>query len=59
MQKLSSNGRTLVYFAGVIKEETRGQNSPRRILEVTRTVGSRIVAKWIRVGRTYHFGIRN
>jgi hypothetical protein len=50
VQKLSSSGRTLVHFAEVVKEETSGQNSLRRTPEVTGTVGSRIVAEWIRVG---------
>jgi hypothetical protein len=46
-QKLSSSGRTLVHFTEVVKEETSGQNSPRRTPEVARTVGSREAARWI------------
>jgi hypothetical protein len=58
-QELSSSGRTLVHFTEVIKEEASGGNSPWRTHEVARTVGSRGVARWIRIGRTHHFGIRN
>jgi hypothetical protein len=46
-QKLSSSGRTLIHFAEAVKEETIGQNSPRRTPEVARTVGSREAARWI------------
>jgi len=49
-QKLSSSRRTLVHFAGAIKEETSGQNSLWRIHDIARTVGSRRVAEKLRFG---------
>jgi hypothetical protein len=58
LQKLSSSGRTLVHFAGAVKEEMRGQNSPWRIHEVARAVGSKGVESWIRVGRNHPMGSR-
>jgi hypothetical protein len=40
----------LVHFTEAIKEGMSGQNSPRRTLEVARTMGFREVAKRISIG---------
>jgi hypothetical protein len=58
LQRLSSTERTLGYFAEAIKEETSGRNSPWRIHETTRNVGSREVAGWLEAGELITLGYR-
>jgi hypothetical protein len=48
-QNSGPSGRTLVHFTEVVKEETSGQDSPRRDRDVMRIVEFRKVARCIGV----------
>jgi hypothetical protein len=56
--KFSGRRTKFVWPEKSLRSESGGQNSPRRTHEVARTVGSRGVAGWIRVGRTHYVGFK-